>query len=80
VAYAHLTYDEGTGPIGIPAGNTIPAQQTEFFKELVNKISWALGTSYRVRYSSPGAEPRATALALAQRVISELGYGAHLRK
>jgi len=76
----HLSYEAADGPIGIPVSDTIPAMQTEFFKELINKLAWALGTSYRVRYSSPRAEPRATALILAREVIAELGYGSHLKK
>jgi len=76
----HLTYTPADGPIGIPTGDTIPAMQTEFWKELVNKLAWALGTSYRVSYSSPRAEPRSTALILAQQVLSQHGYGSHLRK
>jgi len=69
-----------TEAIGIPVSDTIPSMQTEFFKELINKFAWALGTSYRVRYSSPRAEPRRTAILLAGRVLSDLGYGTHLKK
>jgi len=66
-------------PIGIPVDDTHAPLQTDFFKELVNKIAWALGTSYRVSYSSSRAEPRATAIVLANDVLARLGYGAHLK-
>lgn len=72
--------DATVQPLGIPASETVPSQQTEFFKELVNKLSWALGTSYRVSYNRPREEPRATALSMATAVLADFGYGAHLRK
>ncbi len=66
--------------LGIPASETALGQQSDFFKELVNKMAWVLGTSYRCSYQRLDTESRLTALALANRVLSAHGYGAHLAK
>jgi len=66
--------------IGIPAGATIPSMQTEFFKELINKFAWVLGSSYRVPYNRVKEEPRITAIDLAKSAVATFGYGEHLRK
>lgn len=60
--------------IGIRGDLTIPKMQSGAFQELVNKIAWAIGSTYRVPYSSPRREPRRTALALAGQVLDDQGW------
>lgn len=67
-------------PIGIPAEATHPALQTDSFKELVNKLAWALGTAYREPYRNARVGVRLMAVALASAVIHSDGYPKHLKK
>lgn len=38
-------------PMGLPGSATILLQQTDAYKELVNKLSWALGSTFQVPYT-----------------------------
>jgi hypothetical protein len=65
---------------GIPVSETHPALQTDVFKELINKIAWAIGNSYRVPYRNPRAGARKLAIDLAGSVIESAGYPRHIAK
>lgn len=60
--------------MGVPAEITHPALQTDAFKEIVNKLAWALGTTYRVPYSTPKSVCRQWALSLAKATVTHHGY------
>lgn len=62
------------GPLGIPPQDTHPALQTDIFKELINKLAWALGSTYRQQYRNKTAPARVYALRMATRVIRDHGY------
>lgn len=66
--------------VGIPSNETLPALQSNAWVELVNKIAWALGSTYRVPYNRPRGEPRRTAIALAHEVLASHGYPSYLKK
>lgn len=50
------------------------ALQTDSFKEMVNKLAWALGSTYRVPYGNQSTLAREYALKMAQAVIRDHGY------
>ena len=60
--------------LGIPAFEAQPLLQSAAFKELVNKLAWCLGSSYRVPYTNVRTLARQWALELASRTITEHGY------
>ena len=60
--------------LGIPAEETQPALQSEAFKELVNKLAWALGSSYGKPYNNIRTQARASAIEVAMAVIVAHGY------
>ena len=62
--------------LGIPVGGTQPALQTEAYKELVNKLSWALGSTYGVPYTNMMTVARRWAVALATHTTTIHGYPA----
>jgi hypothetical protein len=65
---------------GIPAHLTKPEEQTDAFKELVNKLAWALGSTYRVPYGNSWTGARRNALELAKSVITDHGYPRMIQK
>jgi len=64
---------DGEG-MGIPTSETQPSLQTEAFKELVNKLSWAIGSTFRSSYSSPKSPARELAVRVAKRIMELHGY------
>lgn len=68
------------GPLGIPGKDTLVAFQTEVFKELINKLAWALGSTYRTPYSNLRTDTRQLAIGLAKLVIDKQGYPEYMRK
>jgi len=60
--------------LGIPAYEAQPPLQTEFYKELVGKLAWAIGSSYGAPYSNSRCAARIYAIDLAREVITEHGY------
>lgn len=72
--------DSRRATLGIPAYSTQPALQGDAFKELVNKLAWALGSTYRLPYRNQRLAVRVLALELAKGVMVEHGYPAHIRK
>ena len=67
-----------TPPLGIPSTNVPPLLQTDGFKELVNKLAWAMGSTYRVPYANSRTPARALAIRVASHLIDTQGYPAHL--
>lgn len=68
------------GPLGIPGKDTLVAFQTEVFKELINKLAWALGSTYRQPYGNLKTDTRQLAIAIAKHVIDKQGYPEYMRK
>lgn len=73
------TPDAGVGPVfhgrmGKLPEDTHPALQTDAFKEVINKLAWALGTTYRVPYSNSKTLCRQWALELAKQTLKSHGY------
>jgi len=66
--------------LGIPPAATQPLMQTDAFKELVNKLSWALGSTYRKQYGQKRSPVRLVAQQMATSVMVVHGYPAHLAK
>jgi len=66
--------------LGVPAHETNPAEQSDAFKELVNKLAWALGSTYRVQYGHVRTNCRKVAIEMAKIVVSDHGYPAHIQK
>jgi len=64
--------------LGIPATSTQLQLQTDAFKELVNKVAWALGSTYRRPYSNGRTVARQVASRLVARLILDHGYPAQL--
>jgi len=71
---------EEPGPLGIPASDTVVGFQTEVFKELINKLAWALGSTYREPYRNQRTRARQVAIGLAKCVVKEHGYPEFMRK
>jgi len=46
----------------------------DFWKNLINKFAWALGTTYELEYSNIKAPVRKTALLAATAAVQELGF------
>jgi len=66
--------------LGIPAYEAQLALQTDACKELVNKISWVLGTTYRRNYSNMKTVARAEAWEIVKQIIRNHGYPDKIRK
>lgn len=60
--------------LGIPAQETQLALQTDVCKELVNKISWVLGSVYRRNYSNMRTPTRKYAWRIVTKVLQDHGY------
>jgi len=67
-------------PLGIPPSDAQPALQKESFKELVNKLAWAIGSTYGRPYSNIRSVARTVAIALAKDVIRDHGYPGFIKK
>lgn len=59
---------------GVSPADTHPALQTDCYKELVNKLAWALGSTYRVNYGSQKSPARQYAQRIVQAVLRDNGY------
>jgi len=64
--------------LGIPVADTQPLLQADAFKELVNKLAWTLGSTYRVSYNNARTPARLLAIALAKLVVADSGYPAQI--
>lgn len=66
-------------PLGLPATATIIGLQTDVVKELVNKIAWSLGSTYRASYASMRTPARAYAWRIVKAIIDDHGYPAKIK-
>lgn len=64
-------------PLGVPSGNLEPAARHDCLKELVNKLSWALGSTYRLPYTNRRSNVRQLAITLAVDVLDSQGFPTH---
>jgi len=62
------------GPLGIPPEEAQLALQTDVCKEMVNKIAWVLGSTYRRNYSNMRTPAREYAWRIVKQVIKDHGY------
>lgn len=65
---------EPTERLGVAPAQTHPALQTEVYKELINKLAWVLGSTYRRPYSSARSPSRTYAVKMAQAILRDHGY------
>jgi len=63
-----------SGPFGVPAAETVSALQTDAYQEIVNKIAWSLGSTYRIPYSNRRSAVRLYAQRIARAVVKAHGY------
>lgn len=68
------------GSFGIPASETQKALEVDCFKELVNKIGWAVGSTYGKPYANRMNAARQIATALAMVVVGEHGWPHSIKK
>ena len=62
------------GAFGDFVGATAGEAQLAFHKELVNKLSWVLGSAYKKRYSGKNAEVNLYARRIVKKILSDHGY------
>jgi len=67
-------------PLGIPPSEAQIALHQDVVKELVNKISWTLGSVYRVNYSNLRTPARAYAWRIVKKIIEDHGYPVKIAK
>jgi len=67
-------------PLGIPPHEAQLALHTDVCKEMVNKIAWVLGTTYRRSYSNRRTIARQLAWQIVKQVIEDHGYPDKIRK
>ena len=60
--------------LGIPPLDTQLALQQDVCKEMVNKIAWVLGSTYRRSYSNMRNPARVYAWRIVKQVIKDHGY------
>lgn len=61
-------------PLGIPPGQAQLALQTDTCKEMVNKIAWVLGSTYRRPYSNMRSPARIYAWRIVKKILQDHGY------
>jgi len=67
-------------PLGVHVSLTHEALQTDCFKELINKIAWALGSTYRTPFSNTSTATRILARQMATSVVRTQGYPAKIAR
>lgn len=67
-------------PLGVHVSQTLEALQTDCFKELVNKLAWALGSTYRTPFGNTRTATRILARQMATQVITNEGYPAKIAR
>ncbi len=68
------------GSFGISGSETQKALEIDVFKELVNKIAWAVGTTYGRPYATRRDVARQLAVDLATTVVVEKGWPHSIQK
>ena len=66
--------------LGVPPQQTQASLQTDSFKELINKVAWALGSTYRTPYANTRTPTRRLAVAIAKHIVTTQGYPAKIGK
>lgn len=66
--------------LGIPPSEAQIGLQQDVVKELVNKISWVLGSVYRRNYSNMKTPARAYAWRIVKKVLEDHGYPDNIAK
>jgi len=61
-------------PFGSPPGDVSAIIQSDVFKALINKISWAIGSTYKKRYSGKNTDVTNYARMCAHAIIRDHGY------
>lgn len=59
---------------GIPATETLSTLQSDAFKELVNKLAWAIGSTFQTPYAGTRTVCRTYVRYLAADIIRDQGY------
>lgn len=67
-------------PLGIGVRQVLPEDTAHVYKELTNKISWALGSTYRNQYHGKTSKVRLAAWELVKKIIRDHGYPKHLER
>ena len=73
-------WDSPDDTLGIPAQYTVPGDQSDCFKELVNKLAWAIGSTYRKPYRGRKSLVREEAIKVATSLIGRQGYPESIKK
>jgi len=73
-------YPREEHPFGIPTGDAQEDLRADVYKELINKIAWALGSTYRVNYSNSQQAARKYANRVVGRIISDHGFPHSIKK
>jgi len=66
--------------LGVHALDTHAHLQAEAYKELVNKLAWAVGSTYGRPYNNTRTPARLAAIAAAKVVVAEHGYPRKISK
>ncbi len=66
--------------LGTPSADTHLALQQDVCKELVNKIAWVLGSTYRVPYANMRTDARQYAWRIVKQVLKDHGYPSKIAK
>ena len=61
-------------PLGIPASECQMVLTQDVVKELVNKVAWVLGSTYRRNYSNKRTPAREYAWRFVQKLLKDHGY------
>jgi len=64
--------------LGLPAAQVQPQLTQDAYKELINKLAWCLGSTYRLPYRNRKCAVRLLAVSLARAVVVEHGYPASI--
>jgi len=68
------------GSLGIHGSATQVSLQMDVFKELVNKLRWAIGSVYRRPYSNRRSHVSELSIEVARRLISVDGWPDKIKK
>lgn len=71
---------EPTDALGNRAADTQPQLQQDVFKELINKLAWALGSTYRAPYANTRSQARGYAVLMAKAILRDHGYPKQIAK
>jgi len=62
------------GAFGLFVGDVSGEEQLAFHKELVNKLSWALGSAYKRRYSGKNTDVTLYVQRIVKTILQHHGY------